>query len=157
MAKIVRNALPLPGIPWYGVTIRWTVARGWATSSASGDAALAAATASAVPSLDPPSELTQTARHAREELGQAGGDGAHHVADGAGVVEARDADEQVGPAQFGQPALPRARAARGLHVLGAPARQVRPGQDGEHRYVPSGWPGAGRALGRAAARASSPD
>ena len=61
MAKIVRSALPLPGTPTYGVTIRCTGGIGWDARIACGEPSSVAATTSGVPSREPPSEFTITA------------------------------------------------------------------------------------------------
>ncbi len=62
IAKIVRNALPLPGTPWYGVRILCTGESGWEARMACGEPCPVSATTSGVPSREPPSEFTMTAR-----------------------------------------------------------------------------------------------
>ena len=101
-----------------------------------------------VPSVEPPSELTITARLVGEVLGEARRGGAHHVADGARVVVARDADQQVGRADLAQALLDarlerrgsRARPRASAGALSAPPRAAPP------RFQPSG-PGEGARSG----------
>ena len=61
ISKMVRNALPFPGIPWYGVMI---LCSGLCCSLISRvpRSTTARETASGVPSDEPPSELTKTTR-----------------------------------------------------------------------------------------------
>ena len=96
MRKIVRNALPFPGIPWYGVTIFAVDARRDRVDEDLGE----------VPDLGPLDDLARPVRRAAvgvdedrlrvgEVTGEARDDGPHDVPDRPLVVERRDPDEDV--------------------------------------------------------------